>query len=266
MLRTFARSAALVLVFGALPAAAYPGGTPNYQTDAAPFCASCHSSRTADELAGLGEFATKSLAENKHYAVIRAGKEGYASLSAAERATLIEQLQALDRASTVTLEAPAKVAPGAIFEVTVSVTGGAGPAVGIGLVDAPHRNYARPAPSAGFLVEAPPVITGPDGQLQTGWLDKRPESLGRNLSFVNVTGIASDASKAEWSKASVTWKLRAPTKPGSHPLVASYWYGTEKGSPLGYTTDPVMGKQVRGGFTGASGRVLFSDVHSIVVQ
>jgi cytochrome c553 len=45
MLRTFARSAALVLVFGALPAAAYPGGTPNYQTDAAPFCASCHSSR-----------------------------------------------------------------------------------------------------------------------------------------------------------------------------------------------------------------------------
>ena len=32
-------------------ALAYPGGTPSYQTDVAPFCASCHSSRSADYLA-----------------------------------------------------------------------------------------------------------------------------------------------------------------------------------------------------------------------
>ena len=36
----------------ATSAIAYPGGTPVYQTDAAPFCASCHSSRSADALAG----------------------------------------------------------------------------------------------------------------------------------------------------------------------------------------------------------------------
>jgi len=34
---------------------AYPGGTPDYQTDVAPYCASCHSSRSADALAGAGE-------------------------------------------------------------------------------------------------------------------------------------------------------------------------------------------------------------------
>ena len=33
-------------------ARAYPGGTPSFQTDAAPYCASCHSSRDAAVLAG----------------------------------------------------------------------------------------------------------------------------------------------------------------------------------------------------------------------
>ena len=31
---------------------AYPGGTPTFQTDAAPFCAGCHASRTVEMLAG----------------------------------------------------------------------------------------------------------------------------------------------------------------------------------------------------------------------
>ena len=40
-------------------ASAYPGGTPSFQTDVAPFCAGCHSSRDAAALAGTGERATK---------------------------------------------------------------------------------------------------------------------------------------------------------------------------------------------------------------
>jgi hypothetical protein len=259
-------AAAIAAALVAASALAYPGGTPAYQTDVAPFCSSCHSSLSEDVFAGAGELAVKQLAENKHYALIRAGKEGYAALSESERATLIRQLQALDAASKVVLEAPASVAPGAVFEVTVRVTGGAGPVVGVGLVDAAHRTLARPAPSAGFAVAAPPRVTGPDGKSQTEWLAKRPEALGRNLSFVNVAGIASDASKGEWSKASVSWTLRAPDAAGRHPLVAAYWYGTEKGSPLGYTTDPVRGKQVRGGFLGASGRVVFSSPAAIEVK
>ena len=71
-----------------LAAAAYPGGTPNYQTDAAPFCASCHSSRSADALAGIGERADKEVAEQKHIAVILSGQKGYASLSESDRQTL----------------------------------------------------------------------------------------------------------------------------------------------------------------------------------
>ncbi len=257
--------AALLLAPGA--AFAYPGGTPGYQTDAAPFCASCHSSRTEEELAGApGDRAVKELVENKHLALIRAGEGGYGELTPAQRAELIEHVRALDAASGIQMTAPARVAPGEVFTVTVHVTGGAGPAVGVGLVDAAHRWLARPAASAGWFVAAPPMITGQDFKEQTGWLDRRPEAMGRNLSFVNVTGIASDASKQEWGRAAVVFTLRAPQEPGTYPLAAAYWYGTEKGSPLGYTEDPIRGKLVRGGFGGASGRVLFTPVSRVKVH
>ena len=58
-------------------AVAYPGGTPSYQTDAAPFCASCHSSRNVEMLEGAGERAEKYVAERKHIAVILSGQKGY---------------------------------------------------------------------------------------------------------------------------------------------------------------------------------------------
>jgi hypothetical protein len=112
----------------------------------------------------------------------------------------------------------------------------------------------------------PPEIRGQHGEVQAEWLARRSEALGRNLSYVNVTDIASDASKGDWASARVSWKLRAPTKPGSYPLGAAYWYGTEKATPLGYETDPIRGKQVRGGFTGHSGRILFAPLHRITVE
>jgi hypothetical protein len=261
------------LALAAPDAVAYPGGTPDFQTDVAPFCAGCHSSREETALAGAPERATKELAANKHLALIRAGAKvqggpGYDALSEADRGALAAQIEALDAASTVTLEAPAEVKAGESFEVKVSVTGGGGPVVGVGLTDATHRWYARPAASAGWQVAAPPRIVGGDGKPQTEWLAKRPEAAGRDLSFVNVA-LQSDATKKSFGKATITFTLRAPSRPGSLPLAAVFLYGTEKATPLGFVVDPkdpLGRKSVRGGFTGGSGRVLFSKLATIGVQ
>jgi hypothetical protein len=249
-----------------LAGASYPGGTPTYQTDVAPYCAGCHSSRDAEALAGAQDLAQKEVAERKHIARILAGQEGYANLSETDRQALAEQIRALDEASTVTLAAPAAVIAGQSFQVAVNVTGGAGPVVGVALVDRAHRWYAAAAPSAGWTVAEPPRVTGPDGQLQSLWLSKRPESAGRNLSFVNITGVSSNPALQEWGNASVVFTLRAPDRPGTYPLAASYLYGTEKSTVLGYTTDPSGLEQPRGGLGGGSGRVLFSEVVQIQVQ
>ena len=256
--------AGFAALFAPLSAGAYPGGTRSFQTDVAPFCASCHSSRSAEALAGAGQRAEKEVAERKHIAVILSGQKGYESLSEADRQTLAEQIRALDEASTVTLVAPETVAPGEEFQVTVRVTGGAGPVVGVALVDTDHRWYARPAASVGWRVVAPPEITKPD-QPQT-WVDRRPAERDHNLSFVNIEGIESDAATAQWDAAEVAFSLRAPDRAGSYPLAAAYFYGTEKSSLLGYTTNAVGRKEVRGGFTGGSGRLLFSSVVMIAVE
>jgi mono/diheme cytochrome c family protein len=258
-------SAALVLL-AATSAFAYPGGTPRFQTDVAPYCAACHSSRSAQALADAGEQAESQLAEHKHIAEILAGHGGYASLSEPDREALAKQIRALDAASTVTLQAPETVAPGSVFEVAVELTGGGGPVVGVGLVDRDHRWWARPAASAGWQVVAPPVVTGPDGALQTEWLERRPEAAGRNVSFVNVLDIASDPARDQFARARVVFTLRAPDREGSYPLAAVYLYGTEKSSVLGHTTDAQGRKQVRGGFDGGSGRVLFTPVSRIQVR
>jgi hypothetical protein len=239
---------------------------PTFQTDAAPFCAGCHSSRDASALAGAGERATKELSEHKHIAVILSGQQGYASLSEPDRKTLVEQIRALDAASTVELKAPASLKPGEVFQVQVRVTGGGGPVVGVGLVDRDHRWYARPAASAGWQIAAPPEITGGDGQPRTDWLAKRPAEMGRNLSFVNVTDIASDPAAKKFDSAEVIFTLRAPDRPGTYPLAAAFWYGTEKSTLLGYTTNAMGQKEIRGGFTGGSGRVMFTKVQQIKVQ
>ena len=257
--------ASLVLL-AAGTAFAYPGGTPSFQTDVAPYCAACHSSRSADALSGTGERAERELAEHKHIAEILAGHGGYASLGEADREALAQQIRALDAASTVSLRAPETVAPGAVFEVEVEITGGGGPVVGVGLVDRDQRWWARPAASAGWRVVAPPAVTGPAGELQTAWLERRPEAADRNLSFVNVTDVASDPARMRFARARVVFTLRAPDREGIYPLAAVYLYGTEKSTVLGYTTDAQGHKEVRGGFDGGSGRVLFTPVHRIAVR
>ena len=263
------RSALFVLGLVALVAGdsrAYPMGTPTYQTDVAPYCASCHSSLDAAVLAGAGERADKELAERKHISLILAGKKGYEPLSPADRQALADQIRALDAASTVSLEAPASVKPGRVFQVKVRVTGGAGPVVGVALVDAAHRWYARPITSADFAVVGAPEVTGADGESRDEWIERRPESMGREISYVNIPGIHSDAAAGVWDSAGVVFSLRAPDRPGDYPMAAAYFYGTEKSTVLGYTTTPTGVKQVRGGIFSYSGRVIFTAVQQIRVE
>ena len=114
---------------------AYPGGTPDFQTDVIPYCAACHSSIDEASLLGAGERAGKEVAERKHFAPILAGEKGYGKLSEADRQTLVTHIKAVDANSTITLEFPAQVAKGETFQLTIRLTGGAGPVVGVALVD-----------------------------------------------------------------------------------------------------------------------------------
>jgi hypothetical protein len=248
-----------------LGAAAYPGGTPDFQTDAAPYCASCHSSVAQEDLAGAGERAGKELAERKHLSVVLSGQKGYAKLSEPDRVALAEQVRALDAASTISMKAPTVVKPGQVFQVQISLTGGGGPVVGVSLVDRPHRWHARPAPSAGWSVVAAPQSFGSDGSKRDDWIERVPEAQ-RNISYVNVTGIASDSAQGEWDSAEVIFTLRAPDRPGTYPLAAAYFYGTEKSSVLGYTTNEFGYKLPRGSYLGGSGRVRFTPLQQIEVR
>ena len=171
-IRERAFGTAVVTGFAALAlagaASAYPGGTPTYQTDVTPFCAGCHSSVSEDALKGAGEKAVKDLAANKHLAVVSAGDKGYAELSEADRAALIEHIKATDANSKIAIEFPPQVEKGATFQVKVSVTGGAGPVVGVALVDRAHRWFARPASAVGWSVVGAPSVIGPTDRRATG--------------------------------------------------------------------------------------------------
>lgn len=273
--RSVLRSTAPLLLVGASlgllgppTAAAYPGGTPAYVTDVAPFCAGCHSSVSAAQLVGVPpERAAAEVAAHKHLARIRAAKPDgpYAKLTEREREELIAGIEKIDAAGLVEVLAPEKVAPDQIVEVTVRATGGAGPVVGIALVDSDQRWQARPAPSAGWYVIDKATVTGPDGQLQTRFTDGRNPALAPGTSYVNVYGVSADPGAGRFSTVSVTYRLRAPHEPGTYPLAAAFLYGTEKASPHG-AVETVRGKLPLGGFAGGSGRVRFSAVRQVRVE
>jgi len=254
-----------IMALAAHGAAAYPGGTPDFQTDVGPYCAACHSSTSEDDLFGLGDRATAELAPNKHFGAILAGTGKYAGLSEADRAKLVELLSAVDKNSTIVLEFPPSVTPGSTFQVTVKVTGGAGPSVGIGLVDRPHRFYARPASALGWEVVGAPTIIGPKGP-QSDWIERRPEREGRSITFVNVDGVQSNADTDKWSRAKIIFTLKAPKEVGDYPLVGAYFYGTETGTSLSTLIHPEFGPQPLGGALGKSGRVKFSKEAVISVK
>ena len=268
-LRSIAVAGLGFLVGSSMPAqlAAYPGGTPDFQTDVMPFCAACHSSTNETDLEGApGDRAVKEVAAQKHLAGIMAGTKTYAELAAPDRAKLVDLIKAVDAASTIELEFPPSVAPGETFQVTARIAGGSGPAVGVGLVDRAHRWWAKPASTLGWAVVGSPTIIGPDGGPQSEWLNRRPERKGRNVTFVNVTDWKSNAEAQQWASAKVIFTLRAPEKAGEYPLVGFYLYGTEKATTLGTKPNPMYGDQPLGGYTGKSGRVKFTESHVITVK
>ena len=223
----------LLLLLLAFPAGAYayPGGTPGFVTDVAPFCSGCHSSASEAQLAGAPpERVLAEQIDQKHLARIRNPREGsgYANLTEKQRAELIAGIQAIDAASKVRVLAPASVKANSIIEVTVEAEGGAGPVVGLALVDAAHRWQARPAPAAGWQVLDVPRVIGPDGKDQTRFTQGRAPGLAPGISYVNVYGLGPDVSQGRFDKVRVIYQLRAPSQPGSVPLGAVFLYGTEK--------------------------------------
>src|SRR5262245_59374088 len=125
----------------------YPGGTPTYVTDVAPYCAGCHSSTSADQFEGVpATRASAEVAANKHLAKIKAAASDspYAKLSEAERTELIASIQKIDAATSVKVTAPSSVKAGAEVEVTVEARGGAAPVLGIAPVDSNQRWQSAP--------------------------------------------------------------------------------------------------------------------------
>jgi len=247
------------------PARAYPNGTEAYVTDAGPFCAGCHSSRQESQFREMPkEHGAQQLAEAKHLAQITKGLEPYAKLSEADRSALVEQLRAVDAATTVTLDVPKEVKVGAPLTATVKAHGGAGPVVGVMLLDTDLRYQARTPAADGWMITAAPSVTGPDGKPQTTFTDKRAPGLGKNINYVMVYGMKGDAVAKTYGNATVAYALQAPAKPGDYTLAAALMYGTEKASPIS-TVKKVGVNLPLGGFTAASGRILFSELHRITV-
>ena len=83
-------------------AAAYPGGTPDFQTDVTPFCAACHASLEKEHLEGAGiERSEREVATTKHHAAVLAGQRHYQILKPEERAQLVKWLAAVDAAKSM---------------------------------------------------------------------------------------------------------------------------------------------------------------------
>jgi cytochrome c553 len=233
-----------------------------YVSDAAPFCAGCHSSTdTAYHPELPAEDAQKQLFTEKHYNALEKGGRKYRMFETEERQNLLERAKKVDANSSVSLEAPASAAPGETISVTVSTKGGIGPQIGIMLVDEPIRYQARPIQGAGWFIVGAPVVIGPNGP-QTTWLDRRYNKAAINLNFVLIYDVAAAPERDIYPAAKVTYKLRAPRDAGEYSITAAFLYGTADPDEM------KTGKYVSppGGGGAPSGRIQFSNVAKVRVQ
>lgn len=230
---------------------AYPNGTPYYVTDLVPACASCHAILDAAVMPeALPEAVAAELAKNKHLGAIGAGAFPlYSELSPAQKASLAVEVEALDREASVELSAPASAKAGAEVEVIVRYAGGNGPVVGVMLVDRAHRNQARPVQSGGWKILGVRAQTS-DGKDASEWFARRGEPKTSDLNFVLLPAARSPGGPAP--AGTVTFRLRAPADPGSHPLTAVFLYGTENTDRAGFFQRP-------------SGRTNFSKTAAVAV-
>jgi len=249
-------AAALLAVLVPAAAFAYPNGTPNYATDTGPFCASCHSAARAEYMAELpGEEASRETAEAKHYGLVRsmAPPSPYMELSSGQKEEIIRVARLIDSSASVVLEAPAKVKAGQEVLITVKAVGGNGPVIGVMLVDRASRFQARPVSATGWMIQGAPEVRGQDGSVQTGWLEKRPEKAGRNLSYIMIDGQRLDLEKKVFPEGSVKFRVKAPASPGVYTMSAAFLYGTENAVNSAFFQRP-------------SGRILFSEEARVEVE
>lgn len=253
--RTILSISALALILPAV-AAAYPNGTPMYVTDAAPFCASCHSAAKAQYMPELpAEAAQRETPEFKHYSLVKMPTmpSPYAELSPAEKEALIKRAKDIDSRASVSVSAPPKAKAGQIITVSVKAAGGNGPVIGLMLVDGALRFQSSPISASGWTIVGEPEVRGQGGKAQTVWLDRRLKSLSRGINYVNIEGQVFDPSKEIYPEATVVYTLRAPVQPGVYVIAAAFLYGTENAGSAGFFQRP-------------SGRILFSEETGVKVE
>ncbi len=244
-------------VLAAAAAMADPYGPPHAVTDMAPFCASCHASTSLDQLRELpADVAAGETVESKHLNRIKTDP-AYKDLSAQDRETLIAAVKRVDQSASVTIMAPPQVRRNSRIDVTVVTKGGAGPVVGVSLVDSTLRFQARPITSSGFKVIGPAFTLGPDGKPQAHWAERRFRGSDMGLATVMIEGVRGDAPAGRVDETRTTWVLRVPPEPGTYTIAAVFFYGTEKGQPMGTVMHNGLAGP-RGGSAGASGRLMFS--------
>jgi hypothetical protein len=248
--------------------AAYPGGTPRLVANVGSGCTNCHSSVNADQLRDVPPEAQASLLiEGRHFAEITAGEENYQKLSAPDREKLIAAIKAIDAHSSVSLAASAtQVKKNGTLNVTVTTKGGGGPVIGVMLTDTDLRYQSSPVQVEGFLIKAPPQITGPDGKPQTKFLDGRAAGLTKNINYVNIQDVKSDPDAGTYPECKVVYVLQAPSAAGEYTICAAFLYGTEKATTLGRVEGPGGRVYPLGGGGAHSGRVAFAKSIKITVQ
>jgi hypothetical protein len=254
-----------LVVIGASVVLADPYGPPYAVTDMAPFCATCHASTSPAQLPDLpADVAAGETIEGKHYSRIRTDP-AYRDLSPDDREQLIAAIKWVDEQTSVTIKAPTQARRNSRVEVTVVTRGGAGPVVGVSLVDSAIRYQARPISASGFKVVGPALVVGPNVTPQAQWAERRLRGSDMGLNTVMITGIEGDPVTKRVDETRTTWVLRTPPEPGTYSLAAAFYYGTEKVRPLG-TVLRNGRAEPRGGPGGASGRIMFSDVVKISVK
>jgi hypothetical protein len=243
----------------------YPGGPLEDVTDAAPYCAGCHSSVDANQLRDMEEQRAREMLVASHIPAIKAGENSYSKLTPEQRTQLAADVEKVDANAQISLDVPTMLHPGASFAAKVSTQGGSGPVIGVMLLDEDLRNQAREIEAEGFEIVGAPNVIGPDGKQQEQWVARRYADLARNLNFLVVFGVNADLSRSQFSCTKVIYNLSAPSKPGKYTICAAFLYGTEKASPLGRVE--IHGHtQPLGGFAGKSGRIKFTELKSIVVR
>lgn len=243
----------------------YPGGPLEDVTDAAPYCAGCHSSVDANQLRDMQGPRAQELLAASHVAAIKAGENSYSKLTPEERTQLAADVEKVDANAQISLDVPTTLHHGANFAAKVSTRGGSGPVIGVMLLDEDLRNQARAIEAQGFEIVGAPSVIGPDGKPQEQWMARRYDNLARNLNFLVVFGVSADLATSQFSTTKVIYNLAAPSKAGKYTICAAFLYGTEKASPLGRVE--VHGHtQPLGGFAGKSGRIKFTELKSIDVR